>query len=69
MTGYHSVPEVVINLDGPEECRVGFIDDFGGKIELSTHQFRNLIALLVSRGILADHLTLGAPLAARRPDH
>jgi len=32
----------------PEERRVGFVDDFGGKIELSTQQLRNLIALLVS---------------------
>jgi hypothetical protein len=29
MTGHHSVPEVVINPDGPEERRVGFVDDFG----------------------------------------
>jgi hypothetical protein len=48
MTGHHSVPEVVINRDGPEERRVGFVDDFGGKIELSTQQLRNLITLLVS---------------------
>jgi hypothetical protein len=48
MTGHHSVPEVMINRDGPEERRVGFIDDFGGKIGLSTQRLRNLIALLVS---------------------
>jgi hypothetical protein len=48
VTEHHSVPEVVINHDGPEERRVGFVDDFGGKIELSTQQIRNLIALLVS---------------------
>jgi len=48
MTGYHSVPEVVINRNGPEERRVGFVDDFGGKIELRTQQLRNLITLLVS---------------------
>jgi hypothetical protein len=48
MTGHHSVPEVVINRDGPEERRVGFVDDFGGKIELSTQQLRNLITLLIS---------------------
>ena len=28
--------------------RVAFIDDYGGKIELSTQQLRNLITLLVS---------------------
>jgi hypothetical protein len=28
--------------------RVAFIDDHGGKIELSTQQLRNLITLLVS---------------------
>jgi len=48
MTGYHSVPELVINRNGPEERRVGFVDDFGGKIELRTQQLRNLITLLVS---------------------
>lgn len=48
MTGHHSVPEVVINHDGPEERRVGSVDDFSGKIELSTQQLRNLVALLVS---------------------
>jgi hypothetical protein len=36
VTEHHSVPEVVINRDGPEERRVGLVDDFGGKIELST---------------------------------
>lgn len=40
MTGHHSVPEVVINHDGPEERRVEFVDDFGGKIEQSTQQLR-----------------------------
>jgi hypothetical protein len=34
--------------DGPGERRVGFVDDFGGKIEPSTQQLRNLITLLVS---------------------
>lgn len=52
MTGenveYHSVPEIVINRDGPEDRRVAFVDDYGGKIELSTQQLRNLITLLVS---------------------
>jgi hypothetical protein len=42
---HHSVPEIVINR---EDRRVGFIDDYGGKIELSTQQLRNLITLLVS---------------------
>jgi hypothetical protein len=45
---HHSVPEIVINRDGPEERRVGLVDDFGGKIEMSTQQLRNLITLLVS---------------------
>ena len=45
---HHSVPEIVINRDGPEDRRVAFIDDYGGKIELSTQQLRNLITLLVS---------------------
>ena len=44
----HSVPEIVINRAGPEDRRVAFIDDYGGKIELSTQQLRNLITLLVS---------------------
>ena len=43
-----SVPEIVINRDGPEDRRVAFVDDYGGKIELSTQQLRNLITLLVS---------------------
>jgi hypothetical protein len=38
----------VINRDGSEDRRVTFIDDYGGKIELSTQQLRNLITLLVS---------------------
>jgi hypothetical protein len=45
---HHSVPEIVINRDGPEDRRVEFVDDYGGKIELSTQQLRNLITLLVS---------------------
>ena len=45
---YHSVPEIVINRDGPEERRIAFVDDFGGTMELSTQQLRNLITLLVS---------------------
>jgi hypothetical protein len=45
---HHSVPEIVINRDGPEDRRVAFIDDYGGKIELSTQQLQNLITLLVS---------------------
>jgi hypothetical protein len=45
---YHSVPEIVINRDGPEERRIAFVDDFGGTMQLSTQQLRNLIALLVS---------------------
>jgi hypothetical protein len=28
--------------------RVAFVDDYGGKIDLSTQQFRDLITLLVS---------------------
>ena len=32
---HHSVPEIVINRDGPEDRRVAFVDDYGGKIELS----------------------------------
>ena len=31
----------------PEDRRVAFVDDYGGKIELSTQQLRNLITLLV----------------------
>jgi hypothetical protein len=42
------VPEIVINRDGPEDRRVAFIDDYGGRIELSTQQLRNLITLFVS---------------------
>ena len=38
----------MINRDGPADRRVAFIDDYGGKIELSTQQLRNLIMLLVS---------------------
>jgi hypothetical protein len=45
---HHSIPEVVINRDGREDRRVAFVDDYGGKIELSTQQLRNLITLLVS---------------------
>ena len=45
---HHSVPEIVINRDGPGDRRVAFVDDYGGKIELSTQQLRNLITLLVS---------------------
>jgi hypothetical protein len=45
---YHSVPEIVINRDGPEDRRIAFGYDFGGTMELSTQQLRNLIALLVS---------------------
>ena len=45
---YHSVPEIVINCDGPEERRIAFVDDFGGTMELSTQQLRNLITLPVS---------------------
>ena len=44
---HHSVPEIVINRDGLEDRRVAFVDDYGGKIELSTQQLRNLITLLV----------------------
>jgi hypothetical protein len=44
----HSVPEIVINRDGPEDRRVVFVDDYGGKIELSTQRLRKLITLLVS---------------------
>ena len=35
----HSVPEIVVNRDGPENRRVAFVDDYGGKIELSTQRF------------------------------
>jgi hypothetical protein len=45
---HHSVPEIVVNRDGPEDRRVAFVDNYGGKIELSTQQLRNLITLLVS---------------------
>jgi hypothetical protein len=45
---HHCVPEIVISRDGPEDRRVAFIDDYGGKIEVSTQQLRNLITLLVS---------------------
>ena len=45
---YHSVPEIVINRDGPEERRIAFVDDFGGTMQLSTQQLRDLITLLVS---------------------
>jgi hypothetical protein len=45
---HRSVPEVVINRDGPEDKRIAFIDDDGGKVELGTQQLRNLITLLVS---------------------
>lgn len=45
---YHSVPEIVINRDGPEERRIAFVGDFGGTMQLSTQQLRNLITLLVS---------------------
>jgi len=45
---YHSVPEIVINRDGPEKRRIAFIDVFGGTMQLSTQQLRNLITLLVS---------------------
>ena len=38
----------MINRDGPEERRIAFVDDFGGTMELSTQQLRNLITLLVS---------------------
>ena len=47
---YASVPEIVNNRDGPEDRRVAFVDDYGGKVELSTQQLRNLITLLVSDG-------------------
>lgn len=42
----HAVPEIVINRDGPEERRIAFVDDFGGTMQLSTQQLRNLITLL-----------------------
>jgi len=45
---HNSVPEIVINRDGPEDRRVAFVHDYGGKIELSAQQLRNLITLLVS---------------------
>jgi hypothetical protein len=45
---HDSVPEIVVNRDGPEDRRVAFVDDYGGKIELSTQQLRNLITPLVS---------------------
>jgi hypothetical protein len=45
---HHSVPEIVINRGGPEDRRVAFVDDYGGKLELSTQQLQNLITLLVS---------------------
>lgn len=45
---YHSVPKIVITRDGPEERRIAFVDDFGGTMQLSTQQLRNLITLLVS---------------------
>ena len=45
---YHSVPEIVINRDGPEERRIAFVDDFDGTMQLSTQQLRNLITLRVS---------------------
>ena len=45
---HHSVPEIVINRDGPEDRRVAFVDDYGGTMELSIQQLRNLITLLVS---------------------
>lgn len=38
----------MINRDGPEDRRVAFVGDYGGKIELSTQQLRNLITLLGS---------------------
>jgi hypothetical protein len=43
-----SVPQIVINRDGPEDRLVAFIVDHGGKMELSTQQLRNPITLLVS---------------------
>lgn len=45
---HHSVPEIVIDRDGPEDLRVAFVDDYGGKLELSTQQLWNLITPLVS---------------------
>ena len=33
---HHSVLEIVINGDGPEDRRVAFVDDYGGKIELTS---------------------------------
>jgi hypothetical protein len=45
---HHSVPKIVIDRDGPEDRRVAFVDDYGGKIDLSTQQLRNLITLLVA---------------------
>lgn len=45
---HHSVPEIVINRDGPEDQRVAFVNDYGGAIELSTQQLGNPFTLLVS---------------------
>jgi hypothetical protein len=37
---HHCIPEIVVNGNGPEERRVAFIDDYGGKIEQSTQQLQ-----------------------------
>lgn len=65
---YHSVPEIVINRDGPEERRIAFVDDFGGTMQLSTQQLRNLITPGL-RGLLANHWALTAAPRSHRGGH
>jgi hypothetical protein len=54
---YHSVPEIVINWDGPEERRITFVDDFGGTMQLSTQQPEPDRSAGL-RGLLANHRAL-----------
>ena len=46
---HHSTPEIVIRRDTDDDWkRIGLIDDYGGKIELSVDQLRRLAAVVLS---------------------
>jgi hypothetical protein len=46
---HHAAPEIVINRDSPDDWRrVGLVDDYGQKIELSADQLRRLAEEVLS---------------------
>ena len=46
---HHAAPEIVINRDSPDDWRrIGLVDDYGRKIELSVGQLRRLAGEVLS---------------------